>query len=211
MVNDKMDSIEKLENLTLYSTVVPELSTKDYNTTLSKEKFDILDMKLTHLATNENILNFKIWNANNLAIYSNNDTIIETKVNNKTNLDEAFKNKQNHLISNVLVNGKNIKVIKIYLPIEVNKSIVGIYEIIKPYAEIEMHMKTIIRTISIIIFSGLLILYLLLVKIMYYSSMKMLNQNEALIHKSNDLTEAYSNLNLSYKSTILALSKAVDA
>jgi hypothetical protein len=52
MVNDKIDSIEQLANLTLYSPVAPELSPKDYNTTLSKEKFNILDMKLMHLATN---------------------------------------------------------------------------------------------------------------------------------------------------------------
>jgi hypothetical protein len=79
---------------------------------------------------------------------------------------------------------------------------VGIYEIIKPYAEIELHMKSIIRTISIIFFSGLLILYLLLIKIMYDSSMKMIKQNQALIHKSNSLKEAYSKLNLSYKNTL---------
>ncbi len=46
---------------------------------------------------------------------------------------------------------------------------------------------------------------------MYDSSMKMLKQNKVLIHKSNDLKEAYSKLNLSYKSTVLALSKAIDA
>jgi HD-GYP domain-containing protein (c-di-GMP phosphodiesterase class II) len=72
-------------------------------------------------------------------------------------------------------------------------------------------MKSVIRTISIIVFSGLLILYLLLIKIMYDSSMKMIKQNEALIHKSNSLKEAYSKLNLSYKNTIIALTKAVDA
>lgn len=104
------------------------------------------------------------------------------------------------LISNDLVNGKTIKVIKIYLPIEINNSIVGVYEIITPYAEIKMHIKQVIRIISIIVFSGLLILYLLLLKIIYDSSMKMLKQNEALINNSND-----------YKSTVLALSKAIDA
>lgn len=72
-------------------------------------------------------------------------------------------------------------------------------------------MKPVIRNISMIVFSGLLILYLLLLKIMYDSSMKMFKQNESLVHKSNDLKEAYSKLNLSYKSTVLALSKAIDA
>jgi len=211
MINDQIDTIEQLAHLTLYSTIEPELSPKDYKTSLSKEKFDVLDMKLNYITKNENILGVKIWNTRNSFIYLKNNTIIETKVNNKSNLDEAFKNKQNYLISNDLLNGKIIKVIKLYLPIEVNNSIIGVYEIVKPYYEIEMHMKSVIRTISMIVFSGLLILYLLLIKIIYNFSNKMLKQNESLIHKSKDLKEAYFKLNLSYKSTVLTLSKAIDA
>lgn len=211
MVNDKINSMEQMTHISLDYIVEPELSSADYNATLSKEKFNVLDMKIQHFAESENILGIKIWNPSNLVIYSKNNTVIETKVNNKINLDEAFKNKQNHLISKDLVNGKTIKVIRIYLPIQINNSILGVYEIIKPYDEIDMHIKPVIRNISIIVFSGLIILYLLLIKIMYDSSIKMLKQNEALIHKSNDLEEAYSKLNSSYKSTILALSKAIDA
>lgn len=211
MINDKIDSMEQITHIALDYIVEPELSSTDYNATLSKEKFNVLDMKLQHFTESENILGIKIWNPSNSVIYSKNNTVIETKDNNKTNLDEAFKNKQNYLISKDLVSGKTIKVIKIYLPIQINNSIVGVCEIINPYDEIDMHMKSVIRIISIIVFSGLLILYLLLIKIMYNSSMKMLKQNEALIYKSNNLKEAYSKLNLSYKSTVLSLSKAIDA
>ena len=211
MINERIDSIEQMTHLALDYIVEPELSTEDYNATLSKQKFNILDVKLQHISDSENILGIKIWNKSSLLIYSKSNMIMGTKGNNKANLDDAFKNKQNYLISKDLFNGKAIKVIKIYLPIQVNNSIVGVYEIIKPYAEIDMHMKPVIRTISIIVFLGLLILYLLLIKIMYDSSIKMLKQNEALIHKSFDLKEAYSKLNRSYKSTVLALSKAIDA
>lgn len=211
MVNERIESMEQMTHLSLYSIIEPELYPNDYKSALTKEKFNVLDMKLQHIAENENILGIKIWNASSSVIYSKNSNIIETRVNNKTNLDEAFKDKQNYNISNDLVNDKTIKVIKIYLPIEISNSIVGVYEIIKPYAEIETHMKPVIRNIFLIVFSGLLILYLLLIKIMYASSMKMRKQNEALIKNSNDLKEAYSKLNLSYKSTILALSKAIDA
>ena len=211
MVNDKIDSMEQVTHIALDYIINPELSSTDYNAALSKEKFNLLDMKLEPFVESESILGIKIWNANDSVIYSKNDIVIETKNNNKTNLDEALVNKQNYSTSNDLVDGKTIKVIKIYLPIQINNSIVGVYEIIKPYDEIDMHVKSVILKISIIVFSGLLILYLLLIKIMYNSSMKMLKQNEALIKNSNDLKEAYSKLNLSYKSTVLALSKAIDA
>jgi HD-GYP domain-containing protein (c-di-GMP phosphodiesterase class II) len=212
MTNERIDSMEQITHVALDYIVEPELSSTDYNAGLSKEKSDVLDMKFQHFIESENVLGIKIWNTSNSVIYSKNDRLIETKANNnKTNLDEAFANNQNYLVSNDLVNGKAAKVIKIYLPIQINNSIVGVYEIIKPYDEIDMHMKPVIRVISIIVFSGLLILYLLLTKIMYNSSIKMLKQNDALIHKSNDLKEAYSKLNSSYKSTVLALSKAIDA
>jgi len=211
MINEQINSMEQLTHLTLTDIVEPEFSSKEYNTTISKEKFNVLDMKLQHITQSENILGIKIWNTKNLLIYSNNSDIIEKTVINNINLNKAFKNEQSSLVSNDLVDGKTIKVVKIYLPIEINNSIVGVYEIIKPYAEIEMHMKPVIRIISIIVFSGLLILYLLLLKIMYNFSIKMLNQNETLIRNSNDLKESYTKLNLSYKSTIIALSKAIDA
>ena len=211
MVNERIDSMEQMSHLVLYSVVEPELSQNDYKTALTKDKFNVLDMKLQHITEDENILGIKIWNNSNSTIYSKNSNIIETGVNHRTNIDKAFKNVQNYYIANDLLNGKNIKVVKIYLPIKISNSIVGVYEIISPYAEIEMHMRPVIRNISIIVFSGLLILYLLLIKIIYDFSMKMLKQNEALIKNSNDLKEAYSKLNLSYKSTIIALSKAIDA
>lgn len=211
MVNEQINSIEQITHIALDYIIEPELSSNDYNKTLSEEKFNILNTKLQHFSEDENILDIKIWNTNNSVIYSNNIRIIETKDNNKANLDEAFANKQNSLISNDIVNGKTTKVVKIYVPIQIKSSIVGVYEVVKPYDEIDMHMKPVILTISTIVISGLLILYLLLTKIMYDSSIKMLKQNEALILKSNDLEEAYSKLNLSYKSTVLALSKAIDA
>ena len=211
MINERINSMEQMSHLVLYSIVEPELSPNDYKSILTKGKFNVLDMKLQHIIEDENILGVKIWNDSNSVIYSKNSDIIETKVNSKTNREEAFENKQNFYISNNLVNGKTIKAIKIFLPIKTNNSIVGVYEIIKPYSEIEMHMKPVIRNISIIVFSGLLILYLLLIKIVYDFSMKMVKQNEVLIKNSNELKEAYSKLNLSYKSTIISLSKAIDA
>jgi HD-GYP domain len=211
MINDIIDSIKDVTHVSLDYIVEPELTSADYNTILSKEKFNALDEKIQNFAESENLLDIKIWNPSNLVIYAKNNTVMEAKDSNKTNLDKAFANNENYLVSNELVNGKITKVLKIYIPIEMNNSILGVYEVVKPYDEIDEHMQQVIRTISIIVFSGLLILYLLLTKIIYSSSIKILKQNEALINKSNDLEEAYSKLNSSYKNTVLTLSKAIDA
>ncbi|WP_411682859.1 HD-GYP domain-containing protein [Clostridium thailandense] len=104
-----------------------------------------------------------------------------------------------------------IKIIKIYIPITVNKSIVGIYEILKPYDEIQMHMNQVTKISIIVVSSGFAILYLLLLKIIYNSSITLVKQNKELTKNADDIKLAYSKLNMTYKSTILAISKAIDA
>lgn len=211
MKNDKINSIEQITHLTLYSIIEPELSSNEYSETLPKEKTNILDNKLNHIFESENILGINIWNKNEKIIYSNNKNIIETSVSNQKIFNETYNGDDNYLITNVQYRNKDTKVIKIYLPITVNNSTVGIYEVIKPYDEIQMHMMEVTKISAIVVFSGLIVLYLLLLKIVYNSSITMVKQNETLIRNANDLKTAYSKLNLTYKSTILAISKAIDA
>ncbi len=119
--------------------------------------------------------------------------------------------KYSYFITNLQYENRVIKIIKIYIPITVNKSIVGIYEILKPYDEIQMHMNQVTKISIIVVSSGFAILYLLLLKIIYNSSITLVKQNKELTKNADDIKLAYSKLNMTYKSTILAISKAIDA
>lgn len=59
--------------------------------------------------------------------------------------------------------------------------------------------------------SGLLILYLLLLKIIHTASKTLFEQNRSLQEQNDALEKSYEVLQGTYKDTIIALSKAVDA
>lgn len=76
---------------------------------------------------------------------------------------------------------------------------------------IDNHIKELNNIIFMVMFLGLLILYLLLMKIIYNASKTLIAQNKTLQKQKEDLQVAYNKLNCSYKSTISTLSSAVDA
>ncbi len=98
-----------------------------------------------------------------------------------------------------------------YEPIVFDNIVYGVFEVSKPYSEISEHMTMINRTITIIMFFGLLILYLFLIKIISNASKTLILQNNTLSNQKVKLEESYSKLNLNYRNTVSTLSKAVDA
>lgn len=211
MKNDKINSIEQIAHLAIHYIIEPELSSSDYSQTLPKEKTELLDSKLKHIIEENNLLGAMIWNSNISIIYSSNKNITETPPSDQKIFNQVLNGKYSYFITNVQYENKVTKVIKIYIPITINKSIVGVYEIVKPYNEIQMHMNQVTKMLAIIVFSGLVILYLLLLKIVYNSSVTLVKQNEELIKNAYDIKIAYSKLNITYKNTIHSISKAVDA
>ena len=210
MKNDKINSIEQVTHLAIHYIIEPELSSSDYLETLSKEKTKILDTKLKHIIEEDNILGVMIWNNRDSIIYSSNKNITELPQNSQKIFKQILNGKSNYFITSLQYQNKITKIIKIYVPITLNNSVVGIYEIIKPYDEIQMHMYQVTKISIIVVFSGLVVLYLLSLKIVYNSSVTLVKQNKELIKSADDIKTAYSKLNMTYKSTILAISKAID-
>lgn len=76
---------------------------------------------------------------------------------------------------------------------------------------IDFHIIELNKIIFLVMFFGLLILYLLLMKIIYDASKTLMFQNKKLLEQKEALELSYQKLNYSYKCTILTLSSAVDA
>lgn len=93
----------------------------------------------------------------------------------------------------------------------ISDHIKGVLEVYIPYDEIKQHMAVLNRTIAIVMFIGLLILYLFLLKIIYNASRTLVLQNKSLLDQKMELEISYQKLNSSYKNTIMTLSNAVDA
>lgn len=85
------------------------------------------------------------------------------------------------------------------------------FAIFMPELEFEQHITDINQKIIIIVFLGLLILYLLFIRIINSVSKKLVEQNKSLIQQKVKLEDAYNKLQYTYKDTVSTLSKAVDA
>lgn len=85
------------------------------------------------------------------------------------------------------------------------------FSIFMPKLEIEQHLMDINGKIIFIVFLGLLILYLLFIRIINSVSKKLIEQNHNLITQKYKLEEAYNKLQNTYRNTVSTLSKTVDA
>ncbi|UZQ48934.1 MULTISPECIES: HD-GYP domain-containing protein [Clostridium] len=200
---DKISSEQKMIHLTLHYIVEPELNVEDFQAYISEPKSNLLDSKLQPLIDDGTISYVRIWNREKRLIYSSNDK--KTNIDNNS-LEKALKNNITYMITN-----DSRKVIKFYLPINYNNKTVATYEVVKSYSDIKFHIRELTIIISLSIFLGLLLLYLLLIRVINNSSKTLIKQNQDLAVSKLETELAYSKLNESYKHTIIALSNSIDA
>ena len=99
----------------------------------------------------------------------------------------------------------------IVLSIVVESHVVKIFKIYIPANLLNTHITDLNLLIGMVMFSGLIILYFLLLRIIYNASKELSDQTESIQIQKDELEKAYIAIQLSYKDTVLALSKAVDA
>lgn len=208
---DSIYSEQQFVHLTLHYIVEPELNSEDFKSPISSTKVKLLDDKLERLINDKTISYVRIWNNQNKLLYSSNskDTYIDDY-----NLKKALQNNLSYIITKDNLDSFNINssdVIKFYIPIVYYNKTLATYEVTKSYSDIKYHAKELTFIISLSIFIGLVLLYILLIKIIYNSSKTLISQNENLIKNKLEIELAYSKLNDSYKNTVIALSNSIDA
>lgn len=97
------------------------------------------------------------------------------------------------------------------LGVLISNHVRGVFEVYIPYDEVKQHIDMLNRIITLVMFAGLLILYLFLLKIIYNASNTLITQNQSLQEQKEALEKAYVTLNSTYKDTVATLSNAVDA
>lgn len=213
MKNDKLAELEEITLLTLDTLLTPKLTPNDFLTpTLIESKVLFLNESLNDIMRTTDILSIRIWNMDNKVIFSKN---ISTLYEVDHEFEQALKG---HIQAKIITLDKNLhngvvnnEVIQIFAPFMLDNQIVGVYEVLTPYQEIKEHISALNRTIMGITFLGLLILYLFLMKVIYRASHTLVSQNESLAKQKHNLQQAYTELDSSYKNTVMALSNAVDA
>lgn len=215
--NDMLDNITEITGLSLNAFLVGELKPIDFTKPFSKEKIRILDEKFKQIKNDIGIVSIKIWDRSGTILYSDKTDTIGQHFSVSNALYKALSNSsQLEIIKPDKVIDKDLskqynEVIVLYEPIKYNGKVTGVYEVYIPYDEVKRHMNTLNKTIAFIMFIGLVILYLLLLKIIGNASRTLIQQNESLLKQKYELEESYLRLNSSYQNTVMALSSAVDA
>ena len=99
----------------------------------------------------------------------------------------------------------------IYVPVKYQNKTVGALILQIPEVVISSHVNMLLKEVVLSLSGGLLILFLLLIRILNSASKTLLKQNSELVEQKIEIETAYKKLSNSYKNTVFALSNAVDA
>ena len=214
--NDKIKDISEITSLAIDALIKPDLSSDVLLEPFPEPMRQKMNQKFMQLQKSNNFIGMNLWNKKGNLVYSTH-RLVENKIDNNNNvLMKALNSgKSGYKIIGITKGEDTVldhkEVIKIYTPVVYNLDISGVFEVYIPYSKVTKHTTLLNRLISVIIFSGLLVLYLLLLKLIQIASRTLISQNQSLKEQKNSLEKVFTELNSSYKNTVATLSKAVDA
>lgn len=212
---------DKIVNLFEVSQVV--LETALYNTesiTDFETQFTSIEQKQVKLYVNNYLEQYKlkaitiINNEFQTIMSSENESINFDNIT-LTNLNKLFLNNSRFTVSNLFttddINNDDKTKFNLFIPIKLNTGQVAVAILQYPDSIISSHALELVRVISLTLSGGLLLLFLLLTSIMLETSKTIVKQNNILIRQNAELEISNKLLDDSYKSTVIAMSNAVDA
>lgn len=211
----------KIDNLFEVSQVV--LETALYNTESISDfetQFTSIEQKQVKLYVNNYLELYKIKaitiinNEFQTIMSSENESINFDNIT-LTNLNKLFLNNSRFTVSNLFttddINNDDKTKFNLFIPIKLNTGQVAVAILQYPDSIISSHALELVRVISLTLSGGLLLLFLLLTSIMLETSKTIVKQNNILIRQNAELEISNKLLDDSYKSTVIAMSNAVDA
>jgi putative nucleotidyltransferase with HDIG domain len=214
--NEQIMEFNELTSLTIDTTITPYMTSQELEKPFDESMSQNMDIKFTEIMKPNNFLEMHIWNTNSVLIYSTNHNIQNMLYTNKNILMSVLRRgKSSYNITyhnkTSVATLKYTDIITVYVPIINNQHLSGVFEVYIPYDEVKQHIDAINRLIFLVMFSGLLILYLFLLRVIFTASNTLIKQNRSLQEQKDELEKAYLTLNSTYKNTVTTLSNAVDA
>lgn len=154
---------------------------------------------------------YSVWNQSGFLIHpSTVDAFYSTLKSHKTDGHKQFVDPVAYEIATTIAQPKE-KWLK--LKIMLSKDLGQTYTIVTlfPYTQIEIHQKALVQNIVITLTAGLLLQYLLLIKVIGRASNTLVHQKDSLNQKNQELQHTYEQLNISFHATVKALADSVDA
>ena len=215
--DDKLANIEEAAQVTVKAVVNNNLQRSDFSTQITSTKSTQISSSVIEAMSLYDVESITFVNKNKEVILSENSDFAGDQVQDSNYLDKvlnaevsfAFSDSYKSTIANGTSEGEIV--INLYEPIIYDGTVEGVCVMQIPYQSVIAHADMLLQIIALTISSGLFILFLLLIGVLYKTSKTMLKQNDELIEQKTEIKISYNKLDDSYKCTVLALSNAVDA
>jgi len=213
--NDKIDNLFEVSQVVLETALYNTESITDFET-----QFTSIEQKQVKLYVNNYLEQYKlkaitIINNQFQTILSSENESFNFDTNTLTNLNNLFSNNSRYTVSSLFttddINYDDKTKFNLFIPITLNTGQVAVAILQYPDSIISSHALDLVRLIGLTLSGGLLFLFLLLTSIMLETSKTIVKQNNILIRQNAELEISNKLLDDSYKSTVIAMSNAVDA
>jgi len=215
--DDKLTNIEEAAQVTINAVINNNLQRSDFSTQITNTKSTQIRASVIEALSLYNITSIILVNNNKEVIMSDNSDFFVDQVQDSNHLNKVlntelpFAFSDSYKLKNMSGSSNGDIFINLYEPIVIDGTVEGVCILQIPYQSVVAHSNMLLQIIALTISGGLLILFLLLIGILYKTSITMLTQNDELIEQKKEIEISYKKLDDSYKCTVLALSNAVDA
>jgi len=189
------------------------LKESDFNNTIDDAKRIPLEENINKSMSLYMLRSYTIFNNHKKVILTNWQSAGALTSNDLSGIDIVLQGTESYYISQAytIKDTINTRVFNLYVPIKYQENVVGVLMLQIPEVVIKSHVDMLLKEIVLTMSGGLLVLFLLLIRILYSASKMLRKQNSELIYQKTEIEAAYKKLSDSYRNTISALSNAVDA
>ena len=214
---DDMKNIIEIAVVSIKSIVQNNLEKSDFKSILSTAKEQNIASSLNDFMNEYDINSITIINNKREIMMSGKSSFSIEDRQNKKYLDEIFNDNVPYVVSKTFVINDETdsktrnSYFSLFVPVTYDSEVEGVFILRIPSEIVSSHANVLIREIALALAGGLLILFLLLIGILYRTSKTLIALNEHLNTQKNMIEDSYVRLNSAYKSTVVAMSNAVDA
>lgn len=214
---DKLDILEEAVKVIIHSIARDNLTVSDFKNLIQDNKAKQIKLDINQSLYIYGLQSITLINDDKKIIMSDKLDTANSPIDNDVLIDNILKAKTLSEISEVYkIERPGDKPVSesffnIYEPVEFDGKVKGVFVLQIPDQTIASHVNMLIQDVALTLSGGLLVLFLLMIGHLYGTTKTLINQNDDLARKKVDLEQSYKKLDDTYKSTVLALSSAVDA
>ncbi len=215
--DNDVTNIVEIAVVSIKSIIVNDLEKSDLDSLLSNSKKLDIEYRIDDFMSSYDIDSITIINSKEEIVMNGKSPFSFVNNQNEKYIDDVLNGHSEHAVSDIfIVNGtQNAEArrsfFNLFIPMKFGEKIEGVAIIRIPSEIVSSHARMLVQEIALALTGGLIFLFLLLIGILYRTSKTLVFQNEHLNKQKGEIANSYQKLDSSYRSTVIAMSNAVDA